>query len=70
MCDFAEYIKEQVDNGYITSDGEPLKCQFCNSIDLHRGKQWVESMGVVEYEVECTSCKKVVGYWSYGNWQV
>jgi hypothetical protein len=69
--DIDKYIRKQVDGGYISEDGYPLKC-ICGCtkfkhVDQYYGEGWIE-----EYSLECTNidCLKIVGHWSFGNWEV
>lgn len=63
-----EYIQEQIDKGYITEEGKPLKCGHCESTEL-KTEYFYEDHTIMEYEVTCGVCKGKVGLWSYGHWQ-
>lgn len=62
---FEQYIKQQIEDGYIKENGFPLKCLFCNSSDLNFKNKYQE-----EVEVTCNKCGKEIGYWAYGNWLI
>lgn len=68
---FEEYLKTEIEAGFINEYGRPLKCK-CGCVDfkevnIYRGESWIE-----EYSLECTNenCYKIVGTWSYGQWQL
>ena len=63
------YIKQQIEGGYIDNVGKPLKCGHCNSTDFEQTDIHRESVGTVEYTLQCKNCNKTVGVWSYGSWQ-
>lgn len=66
-----DYMKRQIEDGYITENGQPIKCECgCTEfkqVDQHYGEGHIE-----EYSLECTNqeCLKTVGCWSFGHWQV
>jgi hypothetical protein len=66
-----DYFKERIDGGYISENGAPLKCECgCTEfkdINQYYGEGWIE-----EYSLECTNedCLKIVGTWSFGNWEI
>tara|TARA_R110000765_G_scaffold398401_1_gene492766 strand:+ start:287 stop:505 length:219 start_codon:yes stop_codon:yes gene_type:complete len=68
---FEDYMKRQIDEGYISENGHPIKCECgCTEfkqVDQHYGEGHIE-----EYSLECTNqeCLKKVGSWSFGHWQV
>jgi len=57
---------------YFESDGAPIKCPKCNSMNIHE-----KILGVVdvyngmgptcEAEYYC-ECGETVGFWGYGSW--
>ena len=69
VCGMEEYIKKQIEGGYIEPDGRPIKCECgCTKfkqVDPTYGEGWIE-----EYSLECTNehCLKLVGHWAYGYW--
>jgi len=66
-----EYIKEQIENGFIDSKGNPLKCEKCLSAKPF--KQVTKSIDggcVSEFEALCQDCGHQMGYWSYGSWMI
>ena len=68
MEDIHKYYNELEKDGYITSDGKPLKCLFCDSVKLVDTRVMQSNYGIEEYEVECCNCKKTTGRWAYGYW--
>lgn len=65
-----DYISEQMQNGYIDSNGTPLKCHKCECESMDQKiTDRMESI-ICEYKMICTNCSAEVGYWSYGNWQL
>lgn len=68
---FEEYIKMQVEEGYISEDGTPLKCT-CGCKTFKKVNIYNEEGWEVEYSLECKneSCYRIVGTWSYGHWQL
>lgn len=66
---FEDYIKRQINGGYIAEDLRPIKCE-CGCTEFKQvnqvyGEGWVE-----EYSLECKNecCLKIVGHWAYGGW--
>lgn len=68
MDETRKYIKQLEKEKYITEDGTPLKCLYCDSKDLENINIMRSNYGIEEYDVQCKSCKKIVGRWGYGNW--
>ena len=68
---FEDYIKRQVDEGYIANDGRPIKC-VCGCTEFKQVDQYYGEGYIEEYSLECTNqdCLKIVGNWSYGYWQI
>jgi len=69
---FEEYMSIIIEDGYIYPDGAPKKCFDCNSekligvnYDLLDG--WRD---ILEYDMKCEECNKIVGHWAYGHWQL
>ena len=69
MTDIEEYIKELEEQGIIDENGYPLKCRDCGTSDFNE-REWYEWYVVVEREVTCKSCGKIVGSWQYGRWEI
>jgi hypothetical protein len=71
MEDIEEYMKRQIEEGYISSDGHPLKCE-CGCVKFKEVDQHFGSGHIEEYSLECTNnkCLKIVGNWSFGHWQI
>jgi hypothetical protein len=66
-----DYIKEQIEKGYINEKGEPLKCFNCNSIKPFEQKvKSIDGGCVSEFEAICPDCGKQEGYWAYGSWML
>jgi len=65
---YTEYLNKLFEDGYIAKDGEPLKCEFCNSKELEDFNESYNDYGLMEYGVKCKDCGKVLAYWAYGNW--
>lgn len=65
-----EYFQYMIDNGYISKNGTPLKCQFCECIEFEKGKTYYEEVYLSEYELLCKNCGKKVDYWAYGAWEI
>lgn len=65
---FKRHINRLIKQGYISSDGTPLKCTNCKSTDLEDYNHVYEDYYCVEYSVRCKQCKSNQGLWSYGNW--
>lgn len=63
-----EYVKDMVDNGFMSEDGEPLKCFKCESTELEDANIDRIEYGILEYDMRCKGCKTIVGHWAYGNW--
>lgn len=68
---FEEYLKQEIEAGFIDSNGTPLKCK-CGCKKFKKVNVYNEEGWEVEYSLECKneSCYKIVGTWSYGNWQL
>jgi len=63
-----EYINYMIDNGYMASDLEPLKCHKCENTQFEEfGHQYIAGH-TCEYGVKCKNCGVTVGYWAYGYW--
>lgn len=66
---YYDYLKKQVNDGFISENGTPLKC-FCGCNSFKRIKEYYGAFGIEEYSLQCEKCKKIVGHWAYGNWQL
>lgn len=63
-------LNRLIKKGFIAKDFEPIKCFHCGHDRLHwKDIDSVENI-TLEKEVTCQKCKKVVGYWVTGNWDV
>lgn len=68
MKDLHKYYRKLEENGYITHQGKPLKCLYCDSRKLVDVNIIVANYGVEEYDVKCNDCGEITGRWGYGNW--
>ena len=69
MDDMEKYIKQMVDDGYISEDGAPIKCS-CACQDFKQVKEYYDEHLLVECQFQCNQCSKIVGHWAYGCWQI
>lgn len=65
---YTEYLNKLFEDGYIAKNGEPLKCEFCDSKELEDFNENYSDYGIVEYSVKCEECGKVLAHWAYGDW--
>lgn len=65
-----EFNNKLIAEGYMREDGTPLKCQHCDSKKLKDTKIIIDESRVLEYQVVCEECRREVGYWAYGYWQI
>jgi hypothetical protein len=65
----AEYLKGEIEAGYVAEDGTPLKCH-CGCTEFTNVNEYFCQYGREEYEQKCNNCGKIVGHWAYGYWQV
>lgn len=65
-----DYIKRQINEGYIAEDGHPLKCE-CGHTEFKQVDELYGEGYIEEYILECTNqeCLKIVGCWSFVYWQ-
>jgi hypothetical protein len=70
MESLEDYIKQQIKDGYIGENLAPLKCVHCDSTNLENYGHIGDHMGCTEYYVRCKDCKKQVGTWAYGMWEL
>lgn len=66
--DFGAYLEQQIEDGYLDTDCEPIKCIFCESTDLENDNHIMEEHMVVEFDKVCNNCGEVLGNWAYGMW--
>jgi hypothetical protein len=66
----SEYIGILIDKGYKALDLKPIKCQWCKSKDFERVNIYQAILGVDEFSVKCKVCKKIVGRWAHGGWDI
>lgn len=65
-----ESIQKDIEEGYLSSTGEPLKCWSCESTEGYNSVVTDLCGGVAfEEEAYCKSCGIVVGYMVQGQWQ-
>lgn len=58
--------------GYFAMDGEPLRCQSCDSWHWKDHKEYtVDTINGIacETQTSCKLCGHVMGYWAYGYWE-
>lgn len=67
---FEEYIVELIKNGYISENGHPLKCMWCDSPNLRSDNFSHFNHTVCEYDIVCNDCDEIVGHWAYGSWHI
>lgn len=67
--EYLDYLNNLIKEGYIAESGKPLKC-FCGNTSFIETDLIKEEHCVVEYKLQCNECNKIVGYWSYGYWQL
>lgn len=69
--DFGRYKNWECKAGYISSTNEPLVCYNCNHTKFkEKITDTLDGHTVMEKELYCLNCEKLVGYWSYGNWMI
>jgi hypothetical protein len=61
-------LKRLYKQGYINIDGKPIICYNCDCIDFNYKEYYMEYI-LMEYEVICRNCNKIVGHWAYGYWE-
>lgn len=70
MNDIIKEYEEKIEKGYILEDGKPIKCT-CGSTSLKSNFFYGDGNNIVEEEkVYCKDCKKLLGIWEYGSWQL
>lgn len=60
------FIHKLIEEGYITPDGEPIKCT-CGSTHLLETAMCIEQGYICEYNVVCTNCGSELSHWAYGH---
>ena len=78
ICKYSDWklkkrIKWEIKHGYIETDGNPIKCIYCNSEELEDfDEYYLDGHGstLLEYSVRCKKCGKTVGIWSCGSWRM
>lgn len=54
----------------VYPNGAPRLCRNCgNDKTTYKVKDYI-NFTPCEEEHFCTKCKKIVGYWAYGNWEI
>lgn len=68
---FEAELEKRIKDGYIDEIGTPLKC-VCGCKKFTKVNIYNDEGYEVEYSLECKNeiCFKIVGTWSYGNWQL
>lgn len=64
------YLKHMIAEGYIDGEGAPLKCPICGCTKHEQSRIYYEEHYEVEYDIVCTKCRKIIGHWAYGSWEV
>lgn len=67
---FKQQIKKDIKQGYILSDGTPIKCYKCKSKKLEKYNYDCIEHTICEYSVRCEKCGQILGHWAYGSWQL
>lgn len=68
--EYEEYNKQLIFDGYIKEDGEPIKCLYCDSTNLHFNyKSHIQGVAT-ECKVKCNECGNDVGYYYCGIWEI
>ena len=65
--DVQSELDDKMKRGLINSDLEPIKCECGSTVFLDKTTDRIDFLET-EKERICKSCKKLVGYWSYGFW--
>lgn len=54
--------------GYIDKDLQPLKCTCCGSKELEDcNEEYIDNI-LVEFDVRCKKCGKILNHYVYGYW--
>lgn len=64
----AEYIAEEIREGYCDVDLQPIKCR-CGAKDSRDEITDRDEHGILEYRRMCKVCGAVMGNWAYGHWE-
>lgn len=71
MENYEDYINKMIEDGYWSKrDLSPIKCDLCESENLEDINYSFENAMIVSYDRCCKKCKKIVGSWSYGHWDI
>lgn len=65
-----EVIEGQIKDGYLDEHLQPLKCIYCENEVFEHINCIYDERGIIELDSQCYSCKKVVGHWAYGSWDI
>lgn len=60
-------MSEWFDYSHYHIDSKPHTCKYCEGIYFKSKVKGYEAGSVSEYEVYCSSCDNLVGYWAYGH---
>ncbi len=63
-----EEVDRLIENGYITTKNEPLKCTACESISLEDVVMDTLDGYTMSYDRKCKDCGEVLGSWDTGSW--
>jgi hypothetical protein len=59
-----------VKDGFLSENGHPLKCRFCESKNFKEHGEYYDERGKVEYQLSCNDCGKELSIWAYGSWDL
>lgn len=68
--EFHQYMQKRIADGFISKNGQPIKCDHCGGTEFKRVNEDCISYNLCEYDELCASCGKHVGHWAYGNWMI
>jgi len=63
-------LSSLIEDGYIDSNLQPLKCTNCDEINIKEKTESTIAGQIAEKSCYCGDCKKELGYWAYGAWQL
>lgn len=61
-------FKTYIQAGYLTNEGEPIKCCSCGSKDLVDSNCCTDEVSTVAFDRFCHKCNMYLGHWEYGIW--
>ncbi len=63
-----EYYKTLMKYGYITFDGQPIKCIGCQSNNYNDKVTEYINYDIIEHNRYCNNCNMLMGIWRAGSW--